>query len=96
MKSTFLTLFVAILLAFLPGCESIGLMPVVEHKASLSAISAAEGHESSEYLEWAATLSKQPNAKPLPDLSAATQEQRDAWFHSRQVRRQELQKVLGQ
>lgn len=91
MKRLILT---AVLLCVLPGCRAVGLMPVAEHAAALTVIRNAEGHESAEYLEWSAAIAKQPNAKPLPDLSAVTQAQRDAWHNTHVTRRAELDKVL--
>jgi hypothetical protein len=76
------------------GCNAVGLMTVAEHKASLAVVKQAEGNESKEYLDWSAAIAQQPNAKPLPDLSAFTQPQRDAWHNSHVVRRAELDKVL--
>lgn len=89
-----LTLFALSLAGCQQAAAPFGLMPVAQHKASLAAVSAAEGSIADEHLDWAAAIAQQPNAKPLPDLSAATQDQRNAWFNSRKARHDELHKVL--
>lgn len=96
---TALTLAVFALSIALAGCQQaaapFGLMPVAQHKAAVQTIAAAEGSIADEHLQWAGAIAQQPGAKPLPDLSQATQEQRDAWYRARQQRRDELRKVLA-
>jgi hypothetical protein len=89
----------ALLAACLPlgGCQSgqaFGLMPVAQHKAAIQTIADAEGSIADEHLAWAGAIAQQTGAKPLPDLSKATDDQRAAWYRARQVRRDELKKVL--
>jgi hypothetical protein len=89
-------LSIALLAACLPlgGCNAVGLMPVAQHKAAIQTIADAEGSIADEHLSWAGAIAQQPGAHPLPDLSAATPEQRAAWYRARQQRRDELRKVL--
>lgn len=88
-----LILIIALLL-IAPGCRSVGLITVAEHDTTLAAIKAAETDEGAEFVQWAAAIAKQSGAAPLPDLSAATQDQRDAWYRARTERRDQLNKVL--
>jgi hypothetical protein len=94
-----LTAFVClVLLALAAGCANVaapfGLMPVAQHQASLAAVSAAEGGIADEHLSWAGAIAQQPGAKPLPDLSKATDAERAAWYRARLQRHDELRAVL--
>lgn len=98
MKRITLALSCLALLALAAGCQSgqaFGLMPVAQHKAAVQTIADAEGSIADEHLAWAGAIAQQPGAHPLPDLSKATDDQRAAWYRARQVRRDELKKVLA-
>lgn len=71
-----------------------GCMTRAEHEAQVGGIKRAVDNEGKEYLEWSAAIAKQPGAKPLPDLSKFSQGARDAWYRSRALRREALDKLL--
>lgn len=89
---------IAALLA-LAGCQQaaapFGLMTTAQYRANLAVIDDAAGTINDEDLSWAGAIAQQPGAKPLPDLSNATPEQRAAWYRAHQERHDKLRDVLA-
>lgn len=71
-------LAILLLSAFCVGC-----MSRAEHAAWRDAYHDATATMRGEYREFAAAIARQPDSKPLPDLSQQPQTVRDSWFKAR-------------